>query len=282
MKTLKLAIFCFLLSSTCFSVFGGNSTGETITFTVNANEYTGLLKLMRLGESQFDGKVYTFTFAPENTYSCALNTGATFQNVINGRTSDISIYFNKDHKIDSVLPKSAATIILSNTGIVLNTSQITINPQKFENYWFISSEYISPKERKYYKGKNIITLVNGLSYHIGGGHDASLSHCPINNDSVSNYTHVFSFSLSETGSVLIFDHFNTSAKANGNELLFKTRTVKIDPNEISGGRELVYMTGVDTIKINTPTKLKVIRSTVGFVTWQLASGEKGYYYFLPL
>jgi hypothetical protein len=44
MKTLKLAIFCFVLSSTSYSVFGGNSTGETITFTVDAKGYTGLLQ----------------------------------------------------------------------------------------------------------------------------------------------------------------------------------------------------------------------------------------------
>jgi hypothetical protein len=62
MKTLKLAIFCFVLSSTCYSVFGGNSTGETITFTVDANGYTGLLQLNSGGEPQFGGTEDT-TFA---------------------------------------------------------------------------------------------------------------------------------------------------------------------------------------------------------------------------
>jgi hypothetical protein len=63
MKTLKLAIFCFVLSSTCYSVFGSNSTGETITFTVDANGYTGLLQLNSGGEPQFGGtEDITFAF----------------------------------------------------------------------------------------------------------------------------------------------------------------------------------------------------------------------------
>lgn len=282
MKTFKLAIFCFVLTSTSYSVFGGNATGENITFTVDANGYTGLLKLVQIGETRFDDRVYTYTFAPDYNYSCLLNTGASFQDVITGRTSYISIYFNKNHQIESVLPKSAATIKDDQTGIVLNTSMITINPKKFENFWFITSEFNSSGGIKYFKGKKGITLINGLAYQIGGGGDASLSHYPASNDSVVNYTHVFTFGLSETGNVLVFDHYNTCAKPNGKMLSFKTRSVKIDPNEISGGKELVYKTGSETIKINAPTKLRVIRSTVGFVTWKLDSGKDGYYYFLPL
>jgi hypothetical protein len=153
MKTLKLAIFCFLLSSTSFSVFGGNSTGETITFTVDAKGYTGLLNLMRVGESQFDGKVYTFTFAPENTYSCALNTGATFQDVINGRTSDIYIYFNKDHTINRVVPASAATINNLNPGIVLKTSKITINPKSIKIHGIRQRNMLTVLKRNFIQGK---------------------------------------------------------------------------------------------------------------------------------
>ena len=230
MKTLKLVIFCFVLSSTSFSVFGGNSTGETITFTVDANGYTGLLQLNSGGEPQFGGtEDITFAFPLKDAYSCTLNTGASFEDVINGRTSDISIYFNKDHKIDSVLPKSAATIILSNTGIVLNTSQITINPKRFKNSWYTTAEYKEFPYHKYYTGKSTI-----------------------------------------------------NAKTKGNKLIFKTSKVKIDPDEISGGKVLTYHTGTEIIYINKPTKLRVIRSTAGFVTWELAPGKTGYYYFLPL
>ncbi len=283
MKTLKLVIFCFVLSSTSFSVFGGNSTGETITFTVDANGYTGLLQLNSGGEPQFGGtEDITFAFPLKDAYSCTLNTGASFEDVINGRTSDISIYFNKDHKIDSVLPKSAATIILSNTGIVLNTSQITINPKKYKNSWYTTAEYVNSSEKKFYTGKNTITLVNGLTYQIGGGNEAFLTRDIISNDSVTNYTNMFNFAVQENGTVLVFDHFKVNAKSKRNKLIFKTSKVKIDPYEISGGKELSYMSGADTIIINKPTKLWVIRSTAGFVTWQLASGEKGYYYFLPL
>ncbi|MBP8249922.1 MAG: hypothetical protein KAX72_07445 [Chitinophagales bacterium] len=283
MKTLKLVIFCFVLSSTCYSVFGGNSTGETITFTVDANGYTGLLQLNSGGEPQFGGtEDITFAFPLKDAYSCTLNTGASFEDVINGRTSDISIYFNKDHKIDSVLPKSAATIILSNTGIVLNTSQITINPKKYKNSWYTTAEYVNSSEKKFYTGKNTITLVNGLTYQIGGGNEAFLTRDIISNDSVTNYTNMFNFAVQENGTVLVFDHFKVNAKSKRNKLIFKTSKVKIDPYEISGGKELSYMSGADTIIINKPTKLWVIRSTAGFVTWQLASGEKGYYYFLPL
>jgi|GEM_PF-2959449 len=282
MKTLKLAIFCFVLSSTCYSVFGGNSTSETITFTVNANGYTGLLKLMQIGETQFDGKVYTFTFTPGDNYSCDLNTGSSFQDVITGRTSYIAIYFNKDHTINRVVPESAATIINSNTGIVLNTTQITINPKRYKYSWYTTAEYNESLSHKYYTGKNTITLVNGLTYQIGGGTDSELSHDPASNDLVSKYTNIFNFEVTESGTVSVYDHFNTNAKTKGNKLIFKTSKVKIDPDEISGGKELTYISGSDTIIINKPTKLRVIRSTVGFVTWQLAPGKTGYYYFLPL
>jgi hypothetical protein len=237
---------------------------------------------MRVGESQFDGKVYTFTFAPENTYSCALNTGATFQDVINGRTSDIYIYFNKDHTINRVVPASAATINNLNPGIVLKTSKITINPKKYKNSWYTTAEYVNSSEKKFYTGKNTITLVNGLTYQIGGGNEAFLTRDIISNDSVTNFTNMFNFAVQENGTVLVFDHFKVNAKSKRNKLIFKTSKVKIDPYEISGGKELSYMSGADTIIINKPTKLWVIRSTAGFVTWQLASGEKGYYYFLPL
>jgi hypothetical protein len=283
MKTLKLAIFCFVLSSTCYSVFGSKSTGETITFTVDANGYTGLLQLNSGGEPQFGGtEDITFAFPLKDAYSCTLNTGASFEDVINGRTSDISIYFNKDHKIDSVLPKSAATIILSNTGIVLNTSQITINPKRFKNSWYTTAEYKEFPYHKYYTGKNTITLVNGLTYQIGGGTDSDLSHDTASNDLVSKYTNVFNFEVTESGTVSVYDHFNTNAKTKGNKLIFKTSKVKIDPDEISGGKVLTYHTGTEIIYINKPTKLRVIRSTAGFVTWELAPGQTGYYYFLPL
>ena len=253
MKTLKLVIFCFVLSSTSFSVFGGNSTGETITFTVDANGYTGLLQLNSGGEPQFGGtEDITFAFPLKDAYSCTLNTGASFEDVINGRTSDISIYFNKDHKIDSVLPKSAATIILSNTGIVLNTSQITINPKKYKNSWYTTAEYVNSSEKKFYTGKNTITLVNGLTYQIGGGNEAFLTRDIISNDSVTNYTNMFNFAVQENGTVLVFDHFKVNAKSKRNKLIFKTSKVKIDPYEISGGKELSYMSGADTIIINKP------------------------------
>lgn len=283
MKTLKLVIFCFVLSSTCYSVFGGNSTGETITFTVNAKGYTGLLKLMQTGESQFGGNEdITFTFPVNGTYSCDLNTGSSFQDVITGRTSDIAIYFKTDHTIDHVVPESAADINDSNTGIVLKTSKITINPKKYKNSWFTTAEYVNSSERKFYTGKNTITLVNGLTYQIGGGTNSELGHCPASNDLVLKYTNVFNFEVTESGTVSVYGHFKTNAKTKGNKLIFKTSKVKIDPDEISGGKELSYRSGADTIIINNPTKLRVIRSTAGFVTWELAPGKTGYYYFLPL
>lgn len=283
MKTLKLVILCFLLSSICNSLFGGNSTGETITFTVNAKGYTGLLKLMQTGETQFGGtEDITFTFPVNGTYSCDLNTGASFQNVISGRTSDIAIYFKTDHTIDRVVPESAAEINDSNTGIVLNTSQIIINPKRYKYSWYTTAEYKEFPYHKYYTGKNTITLVNGLTYQIGGGTNSELGHCPASNDLVLKYTNVFNFEVTESGTVSVYDHFNTNAKTKGNKLIFKTSKVKIDPDEISGGKELSYRSGADTIIINKPTKLRVIRSTAGFVTWELAPDKTGFYYFLPL
>lgn len=283
MKTFKLAIFCFVLSSTCYSVLGGNSTGETITFTVDANGYTGLLKLTPGGESQFGGKEdNTFTFTPDDTYGCALNTGASFQDVITGRTSYIIIYFDNEHKIKRVVPESAAKITDDQTGIVLNTTQITINPKKYKNSWYTTAEFNEFPYHKYYTGKNYVTLVNGLTYQIGSGIDSELSHDLCSNEMVLNYTNLFNFDVTESGTVSVYDHFNTNAKTKGNKLIFKTSKVKIDPDEISGGKVLTYHTGSVFININKPTKLRVIRSTVGFVTWQLAPGKTGYYYFLPL
>jgi sRNA-binding regulator protein Hfq len=51
---------------------------------------------------------------------------------------------------------------------------------------------------------------------------------------------MFNFAVQENGTVLVFDHFKVNAKSKRNKLIFKTSKVKIDPDEISGGKVLSY------------------------------------------
>jgi hypothetical protein len=83
---------------------------------------------------------------------------------------------------------------------------------------------------------------------------------------------------------LVFDHFNSNRKIQkGINLSSKPAKLKLTLMKYQGVRCYLIMSGADTLyHINKPTKLWVIRSTAGFVTWELAPGEKGYYYFLPL
>lgn len=288
--TMKTSLNCIIVSLICLTKlhvvasndYNRNQTTNSITFHVNTNGYYGFLMFEGKDYSDSSKSEHTFTFTPvPGSYSCSIETGATYADVTNSTQSNIAIFFSLNGQIDYVLPDASATISSDKHSITFNTTKISINPRRFNLAW--SATFLSRNNYKiaYLHNKEKIVLINGLSYQIIGGVDANLF-IGANSSSLQTYTHSFTFSLDATGNVYLFNTGLISAAGDGHKLKFKTYKMVIDPQEISGDIPVCFNDGYEPIEINKRKKYWVIRGTVNYVKWTAAPDTEKIYYFIQL
>jgi len=218
----------------------------------------------------------TLTMVADKAGYYYLNTGASMGAPKRDLTSYIYIFFKDNGKIDSIIPKTSASINNDETipSITFNTTTIIINPGKYNEVW-------NPTFSKhYYNKKETITLINALSYGIKFD---DTPFCGYNPDStrIDFHSSIY-FTVTENGYIELYKWAKISAAAKRRKLKFKTRKVIIDPLEISDGAILKRKYLNKEISISSRTKFNCMRGITNYVYWNNPEGIKKYFHFILL
>ena len=259
----------------------GFSQSSTYPIKIYTNGYRGYVAISsNTGADFFLLQKDTTVFMKQaRDGSYFINIGSSIGECKSTQTSYIYMTFDKNGAIDStsLCPNASVTLGKDHKSIHLQTTLININPGFFNRNWYPS--FLKPTVGFLY-GKHRVRLIKGQTYNINQ-EDAVLRCLTCEAD--ENYTAAFYFTVNKFGRVVLYGRNRIAATACGHTLIFKTRWLTIDPNEIADGKPLYFGNTASTVPlISRRTKRPFIPGTVSALHWKDSTGKVRAFHFLPL
>lgn len=245
MKKILLASFILLTS---------NVLSQHFKININAVDYDGVYYLNNNFDTTFTKDSLYIVVTPGSHF---LNTGATVEKAY------INFVVDNNGKVTSLSPMESAELI--NNTITFKTTEIIIDPEKYEGNYRLS--FLKTSTR----GKNSYKVIKNIIYNLGNGSGAVCE---------NNKYNYFYFFVDEKGKISIEDK-NPCSIINDNEVHLKTKEYIHDFSQYNAKDDRFKVTGYGWKTIKGKGKFFFINSLCLAILYHKADGSEVVLKFVP-